>query len=406
MDIPVASAETVFNVLSPSDGKAYLILLIIMSLCLGALTMDLFNHLRFDYRLVTKPGWSKPAILASRSAYLCCRYLSVVVMTLILCFPLLKLGNCTPIPLVYDILAMFLLDSVAYIFVSRTMALYSFKRKVCVPLGIFFGMVLIAAALCIPNYGEGVRIEGTEFCLFVSHKHLTRTKVINITYKTLSMTLDLTLLLLTLHRLLEGGLASIFNTKRQRFGANNLSLSGFLIRQGFHFYALQFGTDVFLITAYFSFPNEAYKDLGTILGFCIPPIVASKAFREIGKKAHEIGIHNARQINEIVTDSASGIRPTKSGAASRPAAPAMVVTSAAPMRDQDGVGTQTITRQYWDGRRTFDHGRADLTGIVVTHGVVSRIDEGEWGRDAQANDQYEMKRQWSGSAAKSDESIA
>lgn len=75
---PAAALEIIFNVLPPSVGKSFMVLLIVMCICLGATVMELFNHLRFDFQLIRKHGWSQPAKLFSRLAYLMCRYLSVV----------------------------------------------------------------------------------------------------------------------------------------------------------------------------------------------------------------------------------------------------------------------------------------------------------------------------------------
>ncbi len=93
-----ANPEIIFNVLPPSVGKSFLVLLIAMSFCLGANVMEFFNHIRFDIQLIRKPGWTDPAKAASRVAYLICRYISIIGLTLIILFLSLKLDHCRPLP--------------------------------------------------------------------------------------------------------------------------------------------------------------------------------------------------------------------------------------------------------------------------------------------------------------------
>lgn len=305
-----AKPEIIFNVLPPSVGKSFLVLLIAMSFCLGANVMEFFNHIRFDIQLIRKPGWTDPAKAASRVAYLICRYISIIGLTLIILFLSLKLDHCKPLPWTFNLMSMTLYDAVSLIFVQRTMALYSWKRKVVVPLSTLYVLAIASAAVCMPFYGEGYRIPGTRFCAYDTHRGKVRTLVANIVFKSLSMTLDIVLLLLTLHRLLEGGLPAIWHKKRDELFShiNDRSLSGFLLRQGFHFYLLQFSTDVFFVSTYFSFSDISYQCLATALIFTIPPIAAASAFRNMGKKALQVNNKQNYKVHEIInsTNTPSG----------------------------------------------------------------------------------------------------
>lgn len=305
-----ADPEVIFNVIPPSTGKSFLVLLIVMCLCLGATTMELFNHICYDLQLIRKPGWTDPAKLSSRVAYLCCRYLSVTCLLLVVLFLSLKFDDCKAMPWTFNLLGMVLLDSVSLVFVQRTMALYSWKAKVVLPVSIIYLVVVAASAVCIPFYGVGYRIPGSQFCGYDTRRHLTRTLVANVVYKTLGMGLDILTLLLTLHRLLDGGLPAIWQKKPQQLysGLTDRSLSSFLIRQGFHFYVLQLATDIFFVSTYFTLTEPSYQVLGTALVFCIPPIAAAAAFREMGQKASLITAKNAGKVNEIMnsTNSPSG----------------------------------------------------------------------------------------------------
>lgn len=433
-------AEIIFNVLPPSAGKSFMVLLIIMCLCLGAVVMELFNHIRFDINLIRKSGWSQPAKLVSRLAYLSCRYLSVVCLTLVVLFLSLKFDDCKAMPEAFNILGMILLDSVSLVFVQRTMALYSWKAKIVTPLTLYYCVVLAAAAVCIPFYGVGYRIPGTEFCAYDTRRHLTRTLVANVVYKSLSMGLDVIMLLLTLHRLIDGGLKAILNKKPQQLysGLNDRSLSSFLIRQGFHFYVLQLGTDIFFVSTYFSLTEPSYQVLGTALVFCVPPIAAAAAFREMGKKASLITQRNGSKVNEIMNSTGSpsgdnsaaarGTRGLRGSAAAisgaNHGAESAVDPSAAGVnsfvlqaRSNPGNGSaqpEKTTRISWGGRRNITRSRNDPTevdnGILVTIGTVSRSEEVEeqwdagsprYSSDNPDPDTLEMQRQWPRLAIKS-----
>lgn len=429
-----AEPEIIFNVIPPSAGKSFLVLLIVMCLCLGAVTMELFNHIRFDINLIRKPGWTQPAKFVSRIAYLSCRYLSVTCLLLVVLFLCLKFDNCKVMPEAFNILGMVLLDSVSLVFVQRTMALYSWKPKIVAPLTLYYCVVLAAAAVCIPFYGVGYRIPGTEFCAYDTRRHLTRTLVANVVYKSLSMSLDVILLLLTLHRLLDGGLKAVFSKKPQQLysGITDRSLSSFLIRQGFHFYVLQLGTDIFFVSTYFSLTEPSYQVLGTALVFCIPPIAAAAAFREMGKKASLVTAKNVN-VNEIMNSTNSpsgdnsGARNTRNRQGSAAALSGIPVESHGVTSVTGGVGVNSYvlqarsnpgtisgqpektTRISWGGRRNhLTSSRNDPTdlennGILVTIGTVSRSEDvdQEWdgGSPRYSSDNpdpetLEMQRQW------------
>ncbi|KAJ9477142.1 hypothetical protein PHBOTO_000853 [Pseudozyma hubeiensis] len=431
---PGADPQIIFNVIPPSSGKAYLILLIVMCLCQGALTMELLNHLRFDVRLMRKPGWTDPAKLISRLAYFICRYLSVTILGTIICFITLKSNNCTALPMAFQIMGMFLLDAVLLLFVQRTMALYNWSRNVTIPLSVFYCLVVVSSAICTPFYGVGFRIPHTEFCAFDTRSYLTRTVVANVVFRSLSISLDTVMLLLTLHRLLDGGLKAVWHKKPQQLftSLHDSSLSGFLIRQGLHFFVLQLGTDIFFLTTYFSFTENAYKDLGTAFAFTIPPIAAAAAFRDVGKKVPMFTAKRPTKVNEIIAsdDTPSGGISARTGTANTrnsavepnaavltaPAAPGTPTrVNAFVLQARSNLGfsgspspEKTTSRVSWAaGRKSINRFRPDPveeedSGVLITVGTVSRIDDAGQGWEAGSpryssdNDPYaiQMRRQW------------
>ncbi|EST08906.1 hypothetical protein PSEUBRA_001628 [Kalmanozyma brasiliensis GHG001] len=389
VDVPavaIPAPEIIFNVLPPADGKSALILLFLYCISLGAVLMELCNHIQYDIQLIRKPGWTEPAKLASRLAYLLCRILPPTCSLMFIFYLSLKDQDCGAVALALDTLTMFLLDAVMLIFLQRTMALYAWKRSIVVPLTIYYIVLLAASAVSVPFWGVGYHIPTTRFCAFNTRRHETQTIVSNLIYKCLSMGLDLTLLLLTLHRLLDGGLASVWRrSKGQRHipGLKGQGISSFLIRQGFHFYVLQLVSDIFLVVAWFSFKEMTYQGLGAPVMYAIPPIAATAAFRDIGARASAVAGRQTQRVNEIMDSTSSpssnhvGMRVTH---ATVPAGLHDPNFKASPATSGAAHPGRT-TRIMW-GSKTAPFSRshhypteANNHGIRVTVGTVSRTED-------------------------------
>lgn len=284
------SPVLIFQVLPPSQSVSFLVLLLTMCICLGVVIAEIYNHIAFDIDIICKPGWTHPAKCISRCAYLICRYVSAACLIMVICFMTLKISDCKAPPLAFSLLGMFLWDSVSLLFLLRTMALWGWDRRVTVPLGAYYLLVLVAAIVCVPFYGEGIRIPGTQFCAFETKRDETRSLISTVVYKTIHMMFDLVMLLLTLHRLLDGGLKSIWIKGPSKL-KEGLPLTRFLIYQGFHFYVIQLVVDTVFIATYYSVDETSYQVLGTAFEFCIPPIAASAAFREMGKRTQSPATH-------------------------------------------------------------------------------------------------------------------
>ncbi|CDW98372.1 hypothetical protein [Sporisorium scitamineum] len=154
-------------------------------------------------------------------------------------------------------------------------------------------------------------------------------------------------------------------------------------------------TDIFFVSTYFTLTEPSYQVLGTALVFCIPPIAAAAAFREMGQKASLITAKNAGKVNEIMNSTNS------------------------PSGDNSGIaGTdlpEKTTRISWGGRHQPNHSRHDPLnlenhGILVTVGTVSpseEVDETwEGGSPRYSSDNpdpetLKMQRQWPRLASKS-----
>ncbi|SPO40611.1 uncharacterized protein PSFLO_06093 [Pseudozyma flocculosa] len=294
-------AGIIFDAVPIEDAESFLLLIVIYSICLGMVVLEFFSHIGFDIQLIRKPGWTDPAKFVSRTAYLLVRTCPAAFLSLVLVYLTTQFDNCSIVPLTFNILAMIILDSVLLIFLQRTMALYSWKRKVVVPLTVMYCIVFALSCVSLPQLGVGRRIPNSRYCAYDTRRDLTRILVVNIVYKSSSMILDFTLLIMTMHRLVDGGLKSLFTGRK---GINTMShsdLSSFLLRQGLHFYGLQTATEIVFISIYFSTQQVSYQVLGSALLLSIPPITAGNAFREMGKKASTVT--QKRHVNEIINSS-------------------------------------------------------------------------------------------------------
>lgn len=385
--------ESIYNVLPPADGKALLILHSLQAIGFGAVLVELFSHLHYDWQLIRKPGWTQPAKLVSRLAYLICRIVPPFILGIYVLYFLLKGLDCRAAALTVNVLTMVCFDAVVLIFVARTMALYSWKRTIVIPLTVYYAVLLTTAAISVPFWGVGYLIPGTEFCAFNTRRHETRTIVTNLLYKTLSMGLDLILLLLTLHRLLDGGLPSILQrrSRRQPGALNGQGISSILLQQGFHFYVLQLASDLFLVVSWFHFKEMTYQGIGGPFAYSVPPIAAAAAFRNVGRSISRTTDRNAFMVNEIMdsSDPSSSDKVPFTGAALSAVGHSAVNASKGDTphlshHAQQGAGSVAhpgrTPRIMWGSktnllsRAQLHHTDVENRGILVTVGTVSRTD--------------------------------
>ncbi|KAF6766980.1 hypothetical protein PSEUBRA_001623 [Kalmanozyma brasiliensis GHG001] len=294
--------EIIFNIVPSDEGPALLALVYLYCIALGAVTVELFNHLDYDIRLIRKPGWTQPAKLISRIAYLLCRVLPPTAISMFLFDLSLKRINCAGITQAIGILSMLLFASVALIMAQRTMAVYAWKRSLVIPLTVFYLILVASMATSVPFWTVGRRLPFFGFCVVDDRRYETRTIVTNVVYKSLGLVFDVTLLLIMLHRLLEGGLPSLWlkrNAQRNPPDWQGQGISSLLIRQGIQVFVLQLACDVFLAATWLGFKSLILQGIGTPFSFSIPPIAATAAFREIGETRRNMN-HNTERVNELM----------------------------------------------------------------------------------------------------------
>lgn len=293
---------TIFNLLPPAMGESLLTALLISGMFFGVLLIETIKHIGYDVRLICKPGWSVPSKCITRLTYFGCRYLSIAGFVLLFGTLAFEMDHCKAFAWTSIIVVLFLFACNTLIFVYRTIALYAWDFKVVSPVLTLFALSLVAAAACVPFDPSADNIPGTKFCVFSPSTHPAVNLITIILYRASSALLDIVLFALTLHRLLEGGLKSLWSRKTTQLfsGTFDSSLSSYLVRQGFHFYAVQVVCDAFFISAYFGFQEPFFKIIPAAMYLCVPSLAAAGAFRDTGKKASEIGVQNALHVNEIM----------------------------------------------------------------------------------------------------------
>ncbi|CEH12783.1 hypothetical protein CBOM_00745 [Ceraceosorus bombacis] len=253
---------------------------------LGMVLWDLISALPFDLSLLREAGWKNRVKLTSRLAYLTCRILSPAVLTLILVYISAPVGRelgqdaCATYARTFNVLLVPLANAVPLVFIMRTLSLYEWQRRVAMPVLGLWGIVLVLSCVSLPYYGKGLDIpDGSGWCHYDTQRKL-RT-VYNVAYKVPALLQDVVIMLLTLHRLLQGGLQSLLRPSGWKcFGMT--SLSKVLLAQGFRFFVLNIVVDVIFIFFYFHWPAHlvSYQVAGAALLFSVPPMLAGKVFRD------------------------------------------------------------------------------------------------------------------------------
>lgn len=415
--VPEMTPEVIFQVLPPSYGKSLLVLLLFTCFFLGATVMEFFNHLADDFRLMAKPGWGEASKCISRLAYFGSRYLSIACVSFMLCSLTLKMDNCMVFPLLVEVPGILVFASNSLTFALRTMALYNRERKIVIPVFVYWSLTLAASAACIPFYVPEAHLPGTLFCTYGPPKNYTASLTTIIIYKVLGLSFDTTLLVLTLHRLLDGGLPSLWTRdSRQTHSKEKTSLSAFLVRQGFHFYVVQMLCDIFFIAGYWGFKDPFYRVLPSAVSLSVPALAAAGAYRDMGRRARSIGLKNALHVNEVITSShnsrsggglgngttlidsklaTKGASESTTAAGTRDRMSAYVLSTLSIASKTETIQHDKTTRVTFgnklDGSKKKGFFRSiphpadvdNISGIVVTVGTVSRTDaiEEEWEGD-------------------------
>lgn len=402
--------QVIFNVLPPTYGQSLLTLLLFTCLLLGANVMEFFNHLAYDLKLMAKPGWTDPLKCVSRLAYFACRYFSITCVSFFMASLTLPAENCMVFPYLYEIPGIILFASTSLTFALRTTALYKRDKRVVIPVFAWWTLTFAASAVCIVYYVPSLHIPGTQFCAYGPARNYMGSLTSIVVYKVTGFIFDTALFVLTLHRLLEGGLKSLFTKRTRKVGDSRPSLSAALVRQGLHFYALQLVSDIIFVSGYWGIKDPFLRVFPSAISMTVPALAAAGAFRGMGRTAKAIGLQNALHVNEIVNSNSNN--PSSHGSSRNRNVTGFTdaigaATTAVGSFDGHGKTTVVSLGGTLDGsqkKKSFLRTNPDpsdvesVNGIVVTVGTVTRsdpIEEEEWEGHETSRDAIRLQRTWS-----------
>ncbi|PWN47088.1 hypothetical protein IE53DRAFT_364932 [Violaceomyces palustris] len=238
--------DTIFQHLPPDLSVSYQTSLVVFTTCLGALVLDIISHLKYDISLLLAPGWKVKSRAATRTAYL--------------------IGSCIAHAKALNMSIMIFLSSVDFLFVHRTLAVYSWEMHAVVLLSFLYLIVTFISIPALYLFATGIRVPGSDYCAYALLKEESPNKELWYAFHSLAIVLDTTLkftgdsqiFFLTLHRLVEGGIPV--------FG----KLGALLIKQVVR---------VAFLTIYFSFNEVQYAVLGAPFAGSLEPIVSGSFFR-------------------------------------------------------------------------------------------------------------------------------
>ncbi|PWN34273.1 uncharacterized protein FA14DRAFT_70819 [Meira miltonrushii] len=300
----------VFHHVPNHQAPGLLAAMLTFSFCLGVITLEILSNLRYDYNLIKRPGWREPVKASNRLSYFLCRYGCFVFMLITVIYMNLPGSNCHDYAIGINVMWVIPLITVDLIFVQRTLAVYNWNKLITIPLGFLYISYVALCTYSVVTFGYGYNIPGTSFCAYqtipTSQKpHAT----VFICYIVLVILLDSLILLLTTHRLLEGGLGNLYHLivtktaenrknkalrKAEGHSVGEVSLSGLLLRQGVgYFMLLELSRLAFLIV-YYTVNNEtSYQVLVSGILVLVGPVMAGMLFRQTSEAVKRAAISSS-----------------------------------------------------------------------------------------------------------------
>lgn len=299
--------NVVFHFVPNPQAPGLLAAMLVFAFCLGVLTLELVSNFFYDLSLLRRPGWREPIKASNRIAYFLCRYGAFVFLLLTVIYMNMPGNNCHAYAKAINVMWGIPLIFVDLIFVQRTLAVYGWDRRVGVPLGLLYTAYVGLCTYSVVEFGYGYRIPGSTFCAYqVLPTDVQPHSTVFIVYICTTIFLDSLVLLLTAHRLMEGGLANVFHlivtkstvlrsNKAARKAAGHdvgeVSLSGLLMRQGLgYFIVLEGARLAFLIVYYVLSSSTSYQVLVCAVLAMIGPVMAGMLFRQTAEAVKRTAI--------------------------------------------------------------------------------------------------------------------
>lgn len=173
--------------------------------------------------------------------------------------------------------------------------------------------------MSLPFWGTARSIPRTDYCIYDAKRNVRGP--FNLTYKALCLCLNVTVLLLTLHRLMENGISGLWR-RRKTIGVT--PLPKVLVQQGFFLFFTAVIVDVTFLVLYYSQPstNPGIQLAGSALVFSVQPMLAARLYRNVGKAVQ------TRSIATMASSQMGGPAP--------------------PAKQADSLGTSSAARKSYD----------------------------------------------------------
>lgn len=273
--------------------------MLLLSFGLGLITMELFGNIAYDIRLLKKEGWKEPMKASNRISYFFCRLGSAAFLILTILFLNVPGMDCKRTGRVINILFWFALILADFIFFQRTLAVYGWRRDIVISLSIGMLSYAVMSLYSIIYFGIGYQIPLSEFCGYqVASIYDQPHGTIFIIFICLMLVFNTAILLLTTHKLMEGGLTNTFalistksqdllKSKEERKAAGHdvgeFFISNLLLRQGIGYFLILVLSYIVFLTLYYTLGKDnttSYQVLCVTELVVVGPLVAGLMFRQ------------------------------------------------------------------------------------------------------------------------------
>ncbi|PWN87384.1 hypothetical protein FA10DRAFT_269339 [Acaromyces ingoldii] len=289
--------SVVLHHIPDSIAPSFMAAMLVYAFCLGMVTLEIVGNISYDWFLARRAGWTNPIKLSNRLAYFLARFGSWTFLFLTLLYMTLPNLHCSSFAISLNCMWLCPLIMVDYIFLQRTLALYSWATT---PTVLLFILYIAEVGLGIGNvvwFGVGYQLPESNFCAYLTETNKQPHSSIFIAYYAVVIFTDTIILCMTLHRLTAGGLSGVpravwDKVQSIRHGKDSLfdeNISSLLITQGIHYYLLlELARIVFLIVYYSVAGTTSYQVLVLAVLAAIAPLLAGRLFRKTSEVAQRV----------------------------------------------------------------------------------------------------------------------
>lgn len=290
--------DVVFHHLPNFYAPSALAAMLVHAVGLGLILNDLLSNFSFDKRLISSPGWSNPLKVLNRMAYFILRFGTALDLVLVLIYSNVAGLPCSSYFRAIKAAWYMTIVCVDFIFVTRTLALYGWPKKLYIPIG-----TLTLTYMCLGMYntwawGYAVEVPGSQFCAYISQDPREEPiKTIFPVYYGVAIATDTIILVLTCLRLATmPQRSSRHNNSMDTQNPHTLrqlpTLGSTLLVQGFVLYGAMEGTRLSIILIfYLADYRQSWTLLVLGLAVTIKALTASVLVRQTSNVARQRQTH-------------------------------------------------------------------------------------------------------------------